>query len=326
MQRSQPSHVSGGASAPAGVRLRFAQAVRHVIRALTTGQPDRRRPAPLPATEEHVARLRARSALAEARAQMPSLVPVPATAEPAPPAEHVPGEAAGLRQALRAYTDRVDRLLAASDEERRSLRDQVDRLAGEMLALRAELAGMRAALAEGAPRREARWGTTGMEADADAGEPPPRTGVVPDGAQEIDAQLPAPAAADAAGEPQPPAAASPAGSVEHTRWDSRVFPAGTVGITLALRPVRDPQQAQLIAARLSTQPGLEHVELQPVESGQARYRVTFRQPTPWPVLRSAVEAASETTIDPAGVAMARGLVCLALGSGGEAAAAPGNAT
>jgi hypothetical protein len=143
------------------VRWGFARAVRQVLESIVAaGQPLPRAayvppPSTLPAlsgpsaVDSEAARERARAVLEEARAEMPSLLrdaPLPV-----PELTHVPAEAAGLRQALRSYTDHVDRLLTAADEERRVLRDQVNRLSEELLMLRAEVTGLRALIPPAPP-------------------------------------------------------------------------------------------------------------------------------------------------------------------------------
>ncbi len=349
-----------------GVRRRFAAAVRHVVRSLSPA-PGSRVAATPPAPEGTAdIRMRARAALMDARAHMPSLLDEPL---PTPPiVEHHTTETIDLRQALRGYTDRVDRLLADADEERRMLRKQVGRLTGEMLALRAEMAEMRATLMDssatdrrapialpvGTPRPELTAGMPPPPATArPSGQAAARLDVVGASAAPDTTAIPAPPAPAASGGTSPtldpvamfgntptfisardheleatrdtrdrggdsgasrPSAPPPAGAPhdEDTRRESRIFPAGTVGILLTFRPAQRPERVAAIAGRIVTDPGLEHAEVVEGGVGASGMRLTFRQPMPWPRLRTIIEAATGAMIDPDSVVIGQGAVAVRL--------------
>lgn len=329
MYRSVPSRQGGAPLQPADVRLRLGRALRHVFRAVLPVEPARTA-GPTSRADAGGARLRARAALTEARAQMPTLLDDTPPAPPAPVVDVLHSEAAGLRQALRAYTDRVDRLLAASDEERRTLREQVDRLTGELHALRAELSEVRLVLAEGkaerlGPGSEMRQGTaetapraaardTQVDVAAGVGEPHAEPEAGGQGAQAHDREVatapppvPPPIGPDASG----PSAEALA------RLETRVFPAGTVGILLTVQPLEDFERVAALLDRLRDDAAVEYVEPDSYQDERMQLRVTFRQPTPWPRLRAAIEAALDATIDPASVTIERGDVQVRLGAAGH---------
>jgi hypothetical protein len=356
-----------------GVRLRLVRAVRQVLGAIAPPEPSVPRavnggpsvpaathrpvPAYLPADDE-AARLRARRALAEARAEMPTLL-----ADSVPPthtgaAEHIPAEATGLRQALRTYTDHVDRLLAAADEERRVLRDQVSRLSEELLMLRAEMAEVRAALPAAEPgRMEVLLPPVAAQPDAEQPAPPPASlsghpvaseaptvassvpepstapSAVPQPAEVepagVSTQGPAPNAnahavgpmAVANAPPAAPPAATAVGAAradDLARLEGKVFPAGTIGLLLVLYPVDDFHRLTGIQEGLGAESAVEHIELSSYVPGEARLRLTFRQPVRWPWLRAAIERAAGSPIDLGSLTLERGSVKMGLLAGGVA--------
>lgn len=252
------------------------------------------------------ARLRARGALAEARAQMPSLLAEPASPDSVP-AEHLPAEAAGLRRALRAYTDRVDGLLAAADEERRALREQVDKLSHELQSLRAELAEVKE---EARGTRQAASVEVAAPESGRAGPAPhaPERMLPPASMDEPVSQ--APGTVEPAAGPPPEASAS---------LEQRVFPAGTVGLILRLKPVERHEHLAAIGHHFRAQPHVEQVQQQRYEAGRADLRLTFRQAVSWPSLRAVIEAAAGAPIDPASVTLASGVLSVTLGGEVEVA-------
>jgi hypothetical protein len=227
----------------------------------------------LPDDATDARRARARAALAEARALMPGVLGDAPTAPPAPIPAYLPTEAAELRQALRAYTDRVDRLLLDAEEERRTLREAVGRLTAELAALRAELAELRA-------RR------TPPIADALAGDGVAALDVVAHGA---------------------PAAALPASPLF-----GRVFPAGSIGVRVRLDGCADAERLEELADRLARDPLVERAEPRADEHGEPLLRLNLRQPATWPELRAALETAAGAPLDAAAAAYARGVLSLRL--------------
>jgi hypothetical protein len=208
------------ASSAPSVRRGLLRAVRRVFGALSGAPPSRAvvpaRPAdvaptaPEPAPEADQARLRARAALTDARAQMPSLL------EERPEAssgagEHIPAESAVLRQALRSYTDHVEGLLRAADDERRALRVQINRLSEDVLMMRAELDAMRAALP--APPTE-QVPALPEHSEQPATGDPSVTSSSPAAASLTEIEPPPPSAADDAGATREPVATTAVAGVE----------------------------------------------------------------------------------------------------------------
>lgn len=429
MQRPSGARLGHGTM----VRARLARAVRHVLGSLMpdpprttapstpTHAPSLRLPEPLPAPDE-AARLRARAALAEARAEMPTLLGDSPPIRPPEPS-YVPAEAAGLRQALRAYTDHIDRLLTAADEERRVLREQVTRLSEEVLLLRAEVSGLRALLPTSqtaalpappatpaphpslpghshvpdAPPPPARVEQLSFQAAHTAPTPQPSQpgalpvadsfaptaptvppeqrapaiqhfpAATPSRSEEESHALDAPVAAVEQATattyqtPKPPAAApteplplhereqgahaapratperrvlptavpvsaalppqdpppvtersalmaANTRSEELERFDARVFPAGTIGVLVAISPVDDFHGLTMIQERLSAEAVVESVELSSYEFGEARLRLTFRVPTRGRWLRTALERAAGAPLDLAALRFAQGTI------------------
>lgn len=404
MQQPYPGPIVQS-DARRGVRRRLTRAVRHVIGVLIAGAPraegvppaDRQALAlaagapPRPPGDDPL--VRARRALSEARAEMPLLLADP---PPQPSPEMLfSNETAGLRQALRSYTDRIDRLLLAAEEERRIMREQVDRLTGEIAALRDGLAGVRAAL----PAREVALALAAGPAVADAVpatlsavaptveqavpaeavadervqlpadwpgqsagliEPPPvagaekeaETAVRPSNAGEsgarVDEQvaLPgqsrnepsnageasahlndAPALRHSAAPPDDPFSGCAAGqaplspeeeeegteqlSVAHWQPD-RIFAAGSIGLQVVLTPVTDMAQLAAMQAHLDDDPLIQHAQLVSYAAGEARLRLLFRAPAPWPRLRELIERAVGATIEPDGVTLTGNTLSLRL--------------
>lgn len=308
VDRPAASRPVGDGHARGGVRLRFVRAVRHVLASLL---PPERLPVHQPVPPPVAVRLapptavpppylppaheealhRARAALAEARAEMPTLLQDSGRPERLEEVEYRPAEAVGLRQALRAYTDHVDRLLAAADEERRALRAQVMRLSEELLLLQAEVADLRARLAT--PATPAELPTPPAALPEPEPAPPP--------------SVPAETIAPPAETPRPEPAAS-AMTPALSELESRVFPAGTIGVLVALSPVDDFYRLTMIQERLALEPLVEHVELSSYEFGEARIRLTFRQPVRWPWIRAAIEAAAGAPVAPEGVTPGQGII------------------
>lgn len=285
-------HVRGPRRAPwsralsgSGVGRQLAQAVRRVVDALlppASGSVAPGLPAASPVQETDV-RLRARQTLAEARAHLePLLSDGPGPAEEA--VEHPLAESVLLRQSLRAYTDHVERLLAAAEEERRALRTQINRLTEEVLALRAEVAELRLrvtlpASVNAAPVR--------ME--------PPTTkpvatltadpGAVPTGA------------AGAAGEGVQPRATV---DIPREGW---IFPAGSVGIVVELQPRQQQRHLDALCARLRGSAVVERAEPLAADEGASRLRLAFRQPVTWEQLKGAIEQAAGAQVDAATAAV-----------------------
>jgi hypothetical protein len=304
----------GSSSAP-GVRRRLALAVRHVVRALVPFIREAPASSP-PALPDGLddARQRARRALSEARAEMPTLLAEPSPAPPTVVAEHLASEAVELRQALRAYTDRIDLLLAGADEERRSLREQVDRLTVELLAMRAELGAVRAALAEGRGPAEGRAPRADEPAGAEAPAEPAEVAAPTEHEQpqpSIPAEQPVETPILPAERPE-----------EEARLDARVFPAGTIGVVLAITPIEDAARLAAIAGGLATEPAIEHAEPEGWEEETGRVRVTFRRPVPWPEMRALVASAAGRGIARAVPGATRGEVRVLLGAGSAAAETP----
>lgn len=316
------------------VRTRFAHALRRIVRTVTEAgraiaSPQ---PPPRPGPAEDDARERARLALMEARARMPGLlgedeaavsIPVPSAVTGAVEGVHVPAEARELRQALRTYTDRVDRLLAEAEAERRGLRDEIARLRAEVSTVRRALEDLRALPAGALP-------AAGLPAPPSASAPVPtiatneNTGEkLPTATMPGDVQRPAPvpsppalhddavAGDAAAGASEPVAARVPGGDtapVEDEDRARRVFPAGTIGVLVALRPVPTAARLTLLIDRLADAPAIEQIERRDHVDDVATLRLTFREPVPWPELRALLEGAAGARIDPAAVQFARGEV------------------
>jgi hypothetical protein len=350
------------------VRVRLARAVRHVLGSLVPPPPPAVTPhvpplttslaLPAPVPDEG-AILRARAALAEARAEMPTLLqeaPPVRTPEPS----YIPAEAAGLRQALRAYTDHVDRLLSAADDERRVLREQVTRLNEEVLMLRAEMDSLRAllpathtaaALSEPSPTTSASVPQVAQPPVAAGISAPVSEPAAPSAAHPLAApartddaaQLPTDVPHAPHGEAAPlvpvmppkPAADVPATprvqsptqapeasphpverSEELARFDARAFPAGTIGLLVALSPVDDFHRLTMVQERLSNEAGVESVELSSYEYGEARLRLTFRTAARGRWLREALERAAGVPLDPASLRFDKGVVSARLINGG----------
>ncbi len=275
-----------------GVGRQFAQAVRRVVDALLPPVPPSVPALPTPAppapTPETDARLRARQILAEARAHLePLLGDGPPAAEEA--VEHPLAESVLLRQSLRAYTDHVERLLAAAEEERRALRTQINRLTEEVLVLRAEVAELRAALpaamtapAAGGEALAAAPAAVPVAASAGAAtEPTAGTTDTKAGTKE------------AAEEGTPPPAAVDVGAA----LNGRLFPAGSVGIVVELRPRQQPRHLEALCARLRTNAVVERAEPIAAGEGATRLRLAFRQPITWQQLREALEQAAGAQVD-----------------------------
>jgi hypothetical protein len=265
--------------------------------------------------------VRARAALAEARAEMPTLM---RDVERPPTVEHVPAEAAGLRQALRSYTDHVDRLLAAADDERRALREQVMRLNEELLLLRAEVADLRAVLPSGqgpAPQLGESAGSPAQPAVSQAREAEMAAAAAPDVAAPALASDAASEAAIAGAETTEREAAEP-GAPAEPDLESRLFPAGTIGVLVALSPVDDFRRLAMIQERLAQEAPVEHVELTSYEFGEARIRITFRQPARGPWLKEALERAAGAPIAPEAIVVDQGTVHARFGEAGIPATRP----
>jgi hypothetical protein len=254
-----------------GVGRQFAQAVRRVVDALL---PPARSVVPAvptaPPMQETDVRLRARQALAEARAHLePLLSDGPGPAEEA--IEHPLAESVLLRQSLRAYTDHVERLLAAAEEERRALRTQINRLTEEVLALRAEVAELRLRVALPA-RMEVPTAKPVVRLTADPGAAPTDT-------------------AEAVGE-----GVQPRTTVDVPR-DGQIFPAGSVGIVVELRPRQQPRHLDALCARLRGNAAVDRAEPLTAGTEASRLRLAFRQPVTWEQLRDAIEQAAGAQVD-----------------------------
>lgn len=291
-------------------------------------------------------RLRARTALAEARAQMPSLLEGRAPAPTPTDSERLPSEAAGLRRALREYTDHVDQRLAAVDDERRALREQVARLSAELETLRGELVRLASALPPAQPAAlagPAAEGTStagvlaspavtiaaGQEPDAVAAPLVLETGG--GGAEGEAAQEQAVVAGDRqdrAGDTsgvgadwgQPaiePDGAAEAAAEERAGLEGRVFPAGSVGVNVVVHGVESVAFDEL----LRTAPAVESVQVR-LEAGRAHVRLTLRRAVRWPELRETLEAAAGKRIDPAMAGMRGGVVSVVLRRDNPAEALP----
>jgi hypothetical protein len=264
-----------------GVGRQFLQAVRRVVDALLLPAPRSVTPA-LPAASP-VQEQRARQALAEARVHLePLLSDGPGPAEEA--VEHPLAESVLLRQSLRAYTDHVERLLAAAEEERRALRAQINRLTEEVLVLRAEMAELRLRVALPAS----------MSATSPAAEPSAATPIAPPEAAP-DA-LPTDGAEIEKGEARPPDGGE-------QPLDGRIFPAGSVGIVVELQPRQQPRHLDALCARLQGSAAVERAE--PLTAGEeaSRLRLAFRQPVTWEQLKGAIEQAAGAQVDAAAAAV-----------------------
>lgn len=90
---------------------------------------------------------------------------------------------------------------------------------------------------------------------------------------------------------------APLGDEALQRFDARVFPAGTIGLLVALAPVDDFHRLTMIQERLGNEAGVESVELSTYESGEARLRLTFRLPARGRWLREVIERAAGAPID-----------------------------
>lgn len=271
----------GPRSAGLGMLGVVRRVVSTALGALTASPPPRHRPMPAPPPD---AVLRAREALAQAAAEMPTLLHdednAPATAIApidASAAGHVPSEAAALRQALRAYTDQIDRLLAGADEERWALRAQVAQLTAEVSALRAELAGIRVALPP-PPAPRANWLAAPPAAAAPIVQPPADS---PDGVPE-----------DVSGESGPSPTAGESG---------RRFPPGGEGVVLSVRPAQRPQHIDRLCRALEREPLVERVLPAASGAGVTRVRLRLREPGDLSTLRHTLERAL-------GAALAEGAV------------------
>lgn len=256
-----------------GVGRKLAQTVRRAVDVLLPPAPRLNVPSvPVPAaTPEAEARQRARQALAEARAHLEPLLsdgPRP-TVETV---EHPLAESVLLRQSLRAYTDHVERLLAAAEEERRALRAQINLLREEVLGLRAEVTELRAALPMAAARPSA---------------VPPAAGDTAAGSDETEAL------ATASRESGPGSVAADPPLRE------RIFPAGIVGIVVELRPRQQPRHLEALCARLLSHPAVERAEPIAADEDAARLRLAFRQPVTWEQLRDAITRAAGAQVDAA---------------------------
>lgn len=326
------AHQSGGLPVPHvayGWRAGLARGLRRIAnRLVAPAAPPARFPVAVPNLPLAVQQERARSVLAEASATMSGLMDEPPTM-PSQPAvvEHLPGEAIELRQALRAYTDRLERLLARSDEERDELREHVRRLGDEVQSLRAEVAGLRAALATpetvpatlpGAEDNSAT--TTGAPLRPSEGyQGPIGESVTRTESERVDeeamtavgeATSPSAPVAESAPGPEAPRATAvsdkrvaeagaptatprqPDPAEDEARLGGRVFPAGTIGVVVTLSPVESFAGLTGIQSRLAAEPGVEHVELQQFEGGVARLHLNFRHAIEWPRLRAGVARAA----------------------------------
>lgn len=270
-----------------GVGRQFAQAVRRVVDTLLPPAPRSSIPArpavlpPVSPASDIEVRFRARQALAEARAHLePLLGEGPRPAEEA--VEHPLTESVLLRQSLRAYTDHVERLLAAAEEERRALRAQINRLTEEVLVLRAELTEIRAALPAAA------------SASSPAAEPSAAAPATPREA--------APGALPVDGAETGKEEAHPSEGDEHP-LDGRIFPAGSVGIVVELRPRQQPRHVEALCARLLTNPLVERAEPVTTSEEATRLRLAFRHPVAWEQLQEAVAQAAGAQVDAAGACL-----------------------
>lgn len=261
------------------VGRQLVQAVRRVVDALLPPAPRPNIPAPpvpAPAPEEEVQR-RARQALAAARAHLePLLSDGPRLAEEA--VEHPLAESVLLRQSLRAYTDHVERLLAAAEEERRALRAQINRLTEEVLVLRAEVAELRATL-------PAAVGLSGSLARPSV--EPPAAANHATGSTEAEATK----VASGQGGPGPAAVDAPP--------HERIIPAGSVGIVVELHPRQQSRHLEALCARLLGNPAVERAEPLVVGEDAARLRLAFRQPVTWEQLKDAFAQAAGAQVEAA---------------------------
>ncbi len=204
---------------------------------------------------------------------------VGASPAPAVPAvEHAPSEAAALRQALRAYTDQIERLLSSADEERWALRAQVAHLTTEVSALREELAGMRASL---------------PMAESSASLPLVTEPVVPASALSEPARaIDTPVGCERVQPATVPAAVAP---------EERTIPPGGDGVMLVLRPPQRPPHIERLCRALELQPAIERAVFAASTAELTRLRLRLRTPGNVSTVRSALEQALGVTLDPGAV-------------------------
>lgn len=109
-----------------------------------------------------------------------------------------------------------------------------------------------------------------------------------------------------------PVASDTRGSEVEERLAARIFPAGTVGVTVAVWPVASFEKLRSIQEGLSADPLVERTELLTYEEGEATIRLNFRRAARWPWLRATVERVAAAQIRSGSVTYERGTISLML--------------